>query len=73
MIKFPSGKINLDSVDKWIIAAIFLWCVESMILKHIVISITNIWLKEGIMQNIVLKINIILTFKIKAVTMLFLF
>jgi len=35
-----------------------------MILKYIVISYANIWLKDGILYRIVLNVNKILTFKI---------
>ena len=61
IIKFPSGNINLESADKCVNAARFFWCVVIIILKHIVISYTNIRLKEGIMQNIVVYFNIKLT------------
>ena len=60
-MKFPSGNINFDNAEICIKEAIFLWCVVSMILKHIVISYANICLKKGIMQYKVLKFNKILT------------
>lgn len=53
--------MNLDNADKCITAATFLWWFDNMILKHIVISYANIYLKKGIMQYKVLKFNKILT------------
>jgi len=66
MIKLPNGNMNFDNADKCITAATFLWWFVNMILKHIVISYANIYLKEGIMQYKVLKINKTLTFSISA-------
>lgn len=56
--------MNLEKVDKCIKVAMFFWWLSNMISKHIIISYANIYLKKGIMQNIVVYFNIYLTFLI---------
>ena len=61
-IKFPKGKMYLDKADKWMTDAIFFWWFDNIIEKHIIVSYANIWLKKGIMQNLVVYFNRKLTY-----------